>query len=78
MVIQQVYKGSSKEHPRRKIRRGEMKCDPYLPIKLKCPKLFKVGDQINPILLIYDELAHRRQVWWPSKWAIFEVYVFRL
>ena len=55
MSIQQVYKGSSKEHPRRKIHRREMKVDPYLPIKLKCPKLFEVEDQINPILLIYDE-----------------------
>jgi len=50
-----------------------MRFDPYLPIELKCPKLFEVEDQINPILLIYDKLADRQQFWWPSKWAIFEV-----
>ena len=38
-----------------------MKFDPYLPIKLKCPKLFEVDDQINPVLLIYDELVKRRR-----------------
>ena len=34
-----------------------MKFDPYLPIKLKCPKLFEVEDQINPVLQLYDEGA---------------------
>jgi len=47
VIIQQVYKGSCEEHPRRKIHRGEMKVDPYLPMKLKCPKLFEVADQLN-------------------------------
>lgn len=61
MIIQQVYKGSYKEHPRRKIHRGEMKVDPFLPIKLKCPILFEVEDQINPVLLIYDEPNDRQQ-----------------
>jgi len=69
-----VYKGSCKEHPRRKIHKRGMKFDPYLPIKLKCPKLFEVEDQINPVLLIYDELAGRKQFWWPNKWEIFEVF----
>jgi len=55
IIIQQVYKGSHEEHPRRKIRRGEMKFDPYLLIKIECPKLFEVEDQINHVLLIYDE-----------------------
>ena len=50
MIIQQVYKFSHEEHPRRRAHRREMKFDPYLPIKLKCPKLFEVEDQINPVL----------------------------
>ena len=50
VVIQQVYKGSCEERPRRKIYRGEMKFDQYLPLKLKCPKLFEVDDQINHVL----------------------------
>lgn len=73
MLIQQVYKSSHEEHPRRKIHRGEMKFDQYLPLKLQFSKLFEVEDQINPVLLIYDEPADRQQFWWPSKWAIFEV-----
>lgn len=60
IFIQQVYKGSHEEHPRRAHRKG-IKFDPYLPIKLKCPKLFEVEDQINPIFLIYDELVKRRE-----------------
>jgi len=66
MVIHQVYKGSCKQHPRRKIHRREMKFDPYMPSKLNCPKLFEVDDQINPVLLIYDEPDDRQQFWWPS------------
>jgi len=61
MIIQQVYKGSHEEHPRRKIHRREMKFNPYLPIKLKCPKLFEVKDQINPVLQLYDEGAESRR-----------------
>lgn len=41
--------------------RGEMKFDPYLPIKLKCPKRFEVKDQINPVLQLYDEGAESRR-----------------
>jgi len=54
-----VYKVSHEEHPRMKVYREGMKFDPYLPDKVKCPKLFEVEDQINPILLIYDELVER-------------------
>jgi len=61
MVIQQVYKDSHEEHPRRRAHRREMKFDPYLPIKLKCPKLFEVKDQINPVLQLYDEGAESRR-----------------
>ena len=61
MVIQQVYRGPHEEHPRRKAYRKGMKFDPYLPIKVKCPKLFEVEDQINPIFQIYDEGAKRRR-----------------
>ena len=61
MVIQQVYKGSYEKHPRRRIHRGEMKFDQYLPIKLKCPKLFEVDDQINPVLQLYDEGVESRR-----------------
>lgn len=50
-----------------------MKFDPYLPTKVKFPKLFEVEDQINPILLIYDEPDDRKQFLWPNEWAIFEV-----
>lgn len=49
MVIQQVYRNSHEECPRRRIYRKGMKFDPYLPDKVKCPKLFEVEDQINPI-----------------------------
>lgn len=59
MVIQQVYKGSHEEHPRMRVYRKGMKCDPYLPDKVRCPKLFEVDDQINPILQLFDELANR-------------------
>ena len=61
IVIQQVYKGSHIEHPRRKVYRKGMKFDPYLPDKVKCSKIFEVDDQINPILMIYDEPAERRR-----------------
>jgi len=61
MIIQQVYKGSCEELPRRKIHRREMKVDPFLPTKLKCPRLFEVEDQINHVLLIYDEPDDRQQ-----------------
>jgi len=61
MIVQQVYKCSHKEYPRRRAHRREMKFDPYLPIKLKCPKLFEVKDQINLVLLLYDELVKRRR-----------------
>lgn len=44
MIIQQVYKGSHEEHPRMRTHRKGMKFDPYLPIKLKFPKLFEVDD----------------------------------
>jgi len=61
MIIQQVYTGSHEEYPRRKIHRGEMKFVQYLPLKLKCPKLFEVDDQINPVLQLYDEGAESRR-----------------
>jgi len=67
MIIQQVYTGSHEEHSRRKIHRKGMKFDPYLPTKLKSPKLFEVEDQINHVLLIYDEPDDRQQFWWLSK-----------
>lgn len=54
IVIQQVYKGSHKEHPRMRVYRKGMKFDPYLPNKVRFPKLFEVEDQINPIFLIFD------------------------
>lgn len=60
MVIQQVYKSSHEEHPRRRAYREGMKFGSSLPDKVKCPKLFEVEDQINPILQIYDEWAERR------------------
>jgi len=44
-----------------RVYRKGMKFDPYLLDKVKCPKLFKVEDQINPILQIYDESAERRR-----------------
>ena len=54
-----------------------MKFDPYLPIKLKCPKLFEVEDQINPILLIYDESIERRRnnFGGPVDGQFFNIYV---
>ena len=55
IIIQQVYKGSSEQRPRRKTHRKGMKHRSSLPIKLRCPKLFEVDDQINTVLLIYDE-----------------------
>ena len=61
MIIQQVYTSSHEEHPRRKIHKEGMKVDPYLPIKLKCPKIFEVEDQINPVLQLYDERAETRR-----------------
>jgi len=61
MVIQQVYRGSQEKHPRKKAHRGEMKFDQYLPLKLKCPKLFEVEDQINLVLQLYDEGAESRR-----------------
>jgi len=61
MVIQQMCKCSHEEHPRRKIQRGEVKVDPYLPVKLKFPNLFEVEDQINLVLLIYDQPNDRQQ-----------------
>lgn len=41
-------------------RRG-MKFDQYLPLKLKCPKLFEVDDQINHVSQLYDEWAESRR-----------------
>ena len=38
-----------------------MKFDPYLPDKVKSPKLFEVEDQINPVLQLYDEPTERRK-----------------
>jgi len=61
MIIQQVYKGSHEEHPRRKIHRREMKVDPFFPIKPKCHKLFEVEDQINLVLQLYNEGAKSRR-----------------
>jgi len=61
MVIQQVYKISHEEHPRRRVYRKGVKFDPYLPIKLKCPKRFEVDDQINLVLQLYDKLTERRR-----------------
>lgn len=52
-----MYKCSHEEHPRRRGHRREMRFDPYLPIKVKCPKIFEVEDKINLVLLIYDELS---------------------
>ena len=79
MTIQQVYIGSHEEHLRKKIHRGEMKFDQYLPLKLKSPKFFEVDDQINPILQVFDESTDMhleqekgKQFWWPSKWVVFE------
>jgi len=56
-----VYKGSHEEHPRRRAYREGMKYRSSLPDKVKCPKLFEVDDQINPILQIYDERAERQR-----------------
>jgi len=55
IVIQQVYKGSREEHPRRRAYREGIKYKPSLPDKVKFPKLFEVEDQINPVLQIFDE-----------------------
>jgi len=55
IVIQQVYKGSHEEYPRMRIYRKGMKYKPPLLDKIKCPKLFEVEDQINPILQLFDE-----------------------
>jgi len=41
--------------------RREMKVDPFLPIKLKYPKLFEVGDQLNLVLQLYNERAESRR-----------------
>jgi len=41
MIIQQVYKGSHEEQPRRKAYRKGMKVDPYPPIKLKSPNCLR-------------------------------------
>lgn len=38
-----------------------MKYRSSLPNKLKCHKLFEVEDQINHVLLIYDESVDRQQ-----------------
>jgi len=72
-----VYKSSHEEHPSRRVYRKGMKFDPYLPIKLKCPKLFEVEDQINPILLIYDESIERRRnnFGGPVDGQFFNIYV---
>jgi len=65
MVIQQVYKGSHEERPRRRAYREGMKFGSSLPEKVKCPKLFEVEDRTNPILQLFDEpvdkLAERRR-----------------
>jgi len=76
MVIQQVYRGSQEEHPRKKAHRREMKFDPYLPIKRKCPKLFEVEDQINLVLQLYDEGAESRRNNFdgPSVGQFFNIY----
>ena len=49
-----------------------MKVDPFLPIKLKCPKLFEVDDKENHVLKLYDEGAESRRnnFGWPSRWAV--------
>ena len=38
-----------------------MKYRSSTPDKAKCPKLFEVDDQINPIFQIYDEPAEGRR-----------------
>ena len=37
--------------------REGVKYKPSLPDKVKCPKIFEVGDQINRLLQVFDELA---------------------
>lgn len=79
IFIQHVYKSFHKEHLRMREYREGVKYKPSLPNKVKCPKLFEVDDQINPILQVFDELddmhtdqENGKQFWWPSKWAVFE------
>jgi len=77
IVIHQVYRGSYEEHPRRRVYREGMKYRSSLPIKLKCPKLFEVNDQINPVLQLYDESAERRRNNFdgPSDGQFLKIYV---
>jgi len=79
IIIQQVYRGSYEEHPRRRACRGEMKFDPYLLIKVNCPKIFEVEDQINPVLQLYDEPAKRRRNSFdgPAAGQFLKIYVLR-
>lgn len=37
--------------------REGVKYKPSLLDKVKCPKLFEVGDQINPLFQVFDEVA---------------------
>lgn len=57
LVIQQVYKSFHEGHPRMRAYKEGVKYKPSLPDKVKCLKLFEVGDQINKILQVFDELA---------------------
>ena len=77
VVIQQVYRSSHEKHPRRRAYRREIKFDPYLPIKLKCPKLFEVDDQINLVLQLYEEPTERRRnnFYGPSIGQFLNIYV---
>ena len=53
-----LKKASQTIHKMRAYKEG-MKYKPYLPDEVKCPKLFEVDGQINPILQIFDELVDR-------------------
>jgi len=52
-----VYKSFQVKHQRLEACREELKYRPSLPNNIKCWKVFEVGDKINRLLQVFDELV---------------------